>query len=120
MPSIGNQAFVGLVLSTRAHAKILSIDASAALEQDGVINFVDHHDLPNERANFWGAAAIDETFFAVDKVVSHGQIIGAVVASSRLIAQKAARLVKVAYEDLPHVLTIEEVSSVLERHEKRC
>ena len=31
-----------------------------------------------------------------------------IVATSKIIAQKAARLVKIAYEDLPVVLTIEE------------
>lgn len=31
-----------------------------------------------------------------------------VVATSKIIAQKAARLVKIVYEDLPVVLTIEE------------
>lgn len=110
MPSVGNEAFAGLVLSTRAHAKILKVDPSAALEQEGVLAFVDHRDLPNERANYWGSAAIDEVFFAVDEVVSHGQIIGAVVAKNRIIASKAAKLVRVEYEDLPVVLTIEEVS----------
>lgn len=110
MPSIGNEAFAGLVLSSRAHAKILSVDPSAALDMDGVYSFVDHRDLPNERANYWGTAAIDEVFFAVDEVISHGQIIGAVIAKDKIIASKAAKLVKVEYEDLPHVLTIEEVS----------
>lgn len=111
MPSVGNEAFAGLVLSTRAHAKILSVDPRAALEQEGVLAFVDHRDLPNERANYWGSAAIDEVFFAVDEVISHGQIIGAVVAKNRIIASKAAKLVKIEYEDLPVVLTIEEVSA---------
>ncbi|SCZ92606.1 BZ3500_MvSof-1268-A1-R1_Chr5-2g08024 [Microbotryum saponariae] len=108
IPSIANEAYVGLVLSQRAHAKIVSVDASEALEQDGVVGFVDHNDVPNERANWWGSAAIDETFFATDEVISHGQIIGAVVAKTKLIAAKAARLVKVEYEDLPVILTIEE------------
>lgn len=108
MPSVGNEAFAGLVLSTRAHAKILSVDPSAALELDGVFSYVDHRDLPNERANYWGSAAIDEVFFAVDETISHGQIIGAIVAKSKILARKAATLVKVEYEDLPVILTIEE------------
>lgn len=108
MPSLSNEAHLCLVLSSRAHAKILSVDASAALEEDGVLSYVDHRDLPNERANYWGTAAIDEVFFAVDEVVSHGQIIGAIVARTKLQATKAARLVKVEYEDLPVILTIEE------------
>lgn len=108
MPKVGNEAYAALVLSQRAHAKIVSVDASAALDAAGVIAYVDHRDLPNERANYWGTAAYDEQFFATDEVVSHGQIIGAIVASDKIVATKAARLVKVEYEDLPTILTIEE------------
>ncbi|KAK4046018.1 hypothetical protein OIV83_006436 [Microbotryomycetes sp. JL201] len=108
MPKFSNEGYLALVLSTKAHAKILSVDASVALDQPGVLGYVDHSDLPNPKANFWGSAALDETFFAVDEVISHGQIIGAVIAKSKIIATKAARLVKVEYEDLPFVLTIEQ------------
>lgn len=110
MPSIAREAQLYLVLSTRAHARILSVDPSAALELEGVLSYISHKDLPSAKANCWGAAAIDELFFAVDEVTSHGQIIGAVVADTKLNAMKGARLVKVEYEDLPVVLTIEEVS----------
>lgn len=108
MPSLANEGHLALVLSSRAHAKILSVDPSAALDQDGVISYIDHRDLPNERANYWGTAAIDELFFAVDEVTSHGQIVGAIVAKTKLQAVKAARLVNIEYEDLPVILTIEQ------------
>ncbi|KAI9024730.1 putative xanthine dehydrogenase HxA [Hyaloraphidium curvatum] len=110
MPTVGNEAYLALVLSDRAHAKIVSVDPSAALAEDGVISYVDHRDLASPKANIWGpsATAMDETFFAVDEVIAHGQIIGAIVAKTKIIAVKAARLVKVQYEDLPYILTIEE------------
>ncbi|KAJ7433709.1 xanthine dehydrogenase [Mycena galericulata] len=108
MPKVGNEVYGALVLSTRAHAKILSIDAAAALEMEGVVSWVSHVDLPNERANWWGGTALDEVFFAVDEVVAHGQPIGMIVAQTKILAQKAARAVKVEYEDLPRIMTIEE------------
>ena len=40
-------------------------------------------------------------------VVYHGQPIGAVAAETREIAQKAAGMVEVTYEDLIPILTIE-------------
>ena len=98
------------MLSTRAHAKILSVDASAALEMPNVLTYVDHRDLPSPKANVWGPAVQDEFFFAVDEVTSHGGIIGAIVATNKIDAQKAARAVKIEYEDLPKILTIDEVS----------
>ncbi|KAJ7278970.1 xanthine dehydrogenase [Mycena rebaudengoi] len=108
MPKVGNELYGALVLSTRAHAKILSVDAAAALEMEGVANWVSHVDLPSERANWWGGTALDEVFFAVDEVVAHGQPIGMILAQTKILAQKAARAVRVEYEDLPRIMTIEE------------
>lgn len=42
-----------LVLSQKAHAKLLKVDPSPALELPGVKGYVDHRDLPNPEANFW-------------------------------------------------------------------
>ncbi|KAJ6562840.1 Molybdopterin-binding domain of aldehyde dehydrogenase-domain-containing protein [Mycena vulgaris] len=108
MPKVGNELYGALVLSTHAHAKLLSVDATAALEMEGVVNWVNHTDLPNERANWWGGTAIDEEFFASSTVVAHGQPIGMVLAQTKILAQKAARAVRVEYEDLPRIMTIEE------------
>ncbi|BGP22254.1 xanthine dehydrogenase/oxidase [Rhodotorula toruloides] len=108
IPPYANEGQLALVLSTRAHAKLLSVDPSEALEMDGVLTYVDWHDMPSRKANCWGTAAQDEYFFAEDEVTCHGQIIGAIVAKTKLEAQRAARKVKIEYEDLPIVLTIEE------------
>ncbi|BGP37400.1 hypothetical protein JCM10450v2_001310 [Rhodotorula kratochvilovae] len=117
MPPYANEGYLTLVLSTRAHAKLLSVDTSEALDAPGVLTYVDWRDLPSEKANVWGPAAQDELFFAKDEVTSHGAIIGAVVATTKLQAQRAARLVKVQYEDLPKVLTIDEAIAANSYHE---
>ena len=36
-----------------------------------------------------------------------GQVIGAIAAETQAQAQRAAKMVKIAYEDLPRILTIE-------------
>ncbi|GAA5959099.1 hypothetical protein JCM3765_006342 [Sporobolomyces pararoseus] len=117
LPQSKHETYLALVLSTRAHAKILSVDASAALDMPNVLTYVDHRDLPSPKANVWGAAAKDEFFFAVDEVTSHGGIIGAIVATNKLDAQKAARAVKIEYEDLPKILTIDEALAANSFHE---
>ena len=43
----------------------------------------------------------------VFQVTCVGQVIGAIVAETQAQAQRAANLVKVTYEDLPRILTIE-------------
>ena len=97
-----------MVLSTKARARILKVDHSAAMELPGVVEYVDHNDLPNPKANWWGAPCCDEVFFAVDEVFTAGQPIGMVLADTAKHAEAGARAVRVEYEELPAVFTIEE------------
>lgn len=108
IPVQKNELFGVLVLSTKAHAKILKVDISPAMDLPGVHSWVDHHDLPNPEANWWGAPNCDELFFAVDEVFAAGQPIGIILANSAKNAEAGARAVKVHYEDLPAIFTIEE------------
>ncbi|GAA5895132.1 uncharacterized protein JCM6883_002329 [Sporobolomyces salmoneus] len=117
LPTFQHETYLALVLSSRAHARILNVDRSAALEMPNVLTYVDHTDLPSPKANCWGPAVQDEFFFAVDEVTSHGGIIGAIVATNKIDAQKAARAVKIEYEDLPRILTIEEALAANSFHE---
>ena len=55
----------------------------------------------------------DENIFANDKVTAVGQIIGIVVAEDRLTAQRGAMSVRVTYNKLPTVLTIEVLSILI-------
>lgn len=108
IPVQKNELYGVMVLSTKAHARILNVDPSGALNMPGVFDFVDHNDLPNPEANWWGAPNYDEVFFAVDEVFTAGQPIGVVLADSAKHADAAARAVKVTYEELPAIYTIEE------------
>lgn len=108
MPKWENELYLALVLSTKAHAKILSIDPSEALKIPGVHRFFSANDL-TDHENEVGPIFHDETVFVKDKVFSQGQIIGAIVADDQSLAQRAARTVKIQYEDLsPIIITIED------------
>lgn len=108
IPVQKNELYGVLVLSTKAHAKILNVDHTPALELPGVHDYVCHKDLPNEKVNWWGAPCCDERFFAVDEVFTAGQPIGMILADSAKHAEVGARAVKVEYEELPAIFTIEE------------
>lgn len=108
IPVQKNELFGVLVLSTKPHAKIVKVDTSPAMNLPGVVSWVDHHDLPNPEANWWGAPNCDETFFAVDEVFTAGQPIGMILADSAKRAEAGARAVMVVYEDLTAIFTIEE------------
>ena len=93
-----------LVRSPFAHALIKSVDASQALELPGVKAVV----TGKEVANNIGLYLIDRPIFARDRVRFVGEPVAGVVATSEEIAEEAAQLVKVRYEELPAVFDPEE------------
>ncbi|XP_046343003.2 xanthine dehydrogenase/oxidase-like [Haliotis rufescens] len=106
MPRCEDELFAGLVLSTKPHARVVNVETTEALALPGVTGYVDHQDVPGK--NLWGCFVEEEEVFAETKVNCCGQIIGLVLAIDRQVALEAARCVKVQYEDLPAVLTIED------------
>lgn len=108
IPVQKNELFGCLVLSTKAHAKLLKVDYAGALELPGVQGYVDHHDLPTPEANWWGAPSCDEVFFAVDEVFTAGQPIAMILADSAKQAEAGARAVLIEYEELPAIFSTEE------------
>ncbi|KAI9665697.1 MAG: hypothetical protein M1821_003631 [Bathelium mastoideum] len=108
IPVQKNELYGCLVLSTKAHARILGVDASPAMDLPGVVDWIDHRDLPSPEVNWWGAPVADEVFFAVDEVFTAGQPFGMVLADSAKHAEAAAKVVKIDYEELPAIFTIEE------------
>ncbi|XP_072309679.1 xanthine dehydrogenase/oxidase [Eucyclogobius newberryi] len=101
-----NELYLSLICSTRAHAKILSIDSSEAQAMPSVACVLFAEDVPG--SNRTGPIVYDETVLAQGEVTCVGHVIGAVVAETQADAQKAAKSVKIQYEDLPTVITIQE------------
>ena len=91
--------------SPLAHAKILSIDASAAEAVDGVIAVVTGELLAEYNLSWMPTLSGDtQAVLATDKVRFQGQEIAAVIATDRYIAEDAARLIDVEYEDLEPIV----------------
>lgn len=67
IPKLENELYVSLKLSTKAHAKIISIDPSEALAVEGVVAFYSAKDIPKE-CNHFGPIIHDEEVFASEKV----------------------------------------------------
>ncbi|HMD97443.1 MAG TPA: 4-hydroxybenzoyl-CoA reductase subunit alpha [Terriglobia bacterium] len=91
---------VGKILhSPHAHARILSIDASAAERLPGVHAVVTGRETPVR----YGILPVghDETIFATGKVRYIGDNVAGVAAESESVAEQALRLIKVVYEVLP-------------------
>jgi xanthine dehydrogenase large subunit len=95
-----------LVLSPHAHARIVAIDLSRALASPGVAAVVTAADIPGK--NDVAPIRTDEPAIASGTVTHEGQVVAAVAATSLEAARAAAKLVEIAYEPLPAVLTIDE------------
>jgi len=100
-----------IVRSPHAHAKIKSIDFSAACKLPGVLATMSADDLPEPGDRKIPGGEVEmalKTFSPVvmarKKVLYHGQAVAAVAATSPELAAEAARLVKVEYEVLPHIM----------------
>ena len=104
--SVNGMVHGATVWSDRIHAKIVSIDTSAAEELDGVLRVLTHKDVTGDNA--YGKRLRDQQVFCDKKVRYIGDPIALVVAETRKIAYEAVELVKVEYENLPAVTDIEE------------
>ena len=106
IPTVPGTLEAALVLSPHAHARILSIDISAAMAAPGVVAVIAASDIPGR--NDIAPIRTDEPLLPPEIVEHEGQPVAAVAAATLDQARTAAKLVKVAYEVLPAVLTVEE------------
>lgn len=93
--------------STQAHAWIKNIDTSAAKALPGVRAVITAADVPDTKYGV-SPARYDENVFAIDKVRYVGDEVAAVAAIDLETAQEALTLIKVDYEPIPAIFTIEE------------
>ena len=101
--------------SPYAHARIKSIDGSAARQHPGVEAVFTPADLPEYKKNFSNRRGV---IFPDEEVLFYGQPVAAVLASDPHVAEEALALIKVEYEALPPVvdpITAMEESSPLVR-----
>jgi CO/xanthine dehydrogenase Mo-binding subunit len=96
-----------LVLSERPHARVLSLDAAEALALPGVAAVFWHGNTPHHRYNssiwFEHQEALEDEEMFPETVRHVGDRVAAVVAENLEIARRAARLVRVSYENLPPI-----------------
>ncbi|MFT4715356.1 MAG: CO/xanthine dehydrogenase Mo-binding subunit [Paracoccaceae bacterium] len=98
--------FAKMLRSPHAHAKILSIDTSAAEALSGVKAILTAADFGDMRKG--EAMNVRDHIIARDKVLYDGHGVVAVAAVSEAVASAALKLIKVDYEVLPHVTEIQD------------
>jgi carbon-monoxide dehydrogenase large subunit len=105
---------LAMVRSPLAHARITSIDTSAAKQSPGVLNVWTGPELAGSETGLpcaWpiteGMASPVHPAIAQDAVTFAGEVVAVVAARSAAEARDAADLVDVEYEELPVVLDME-------------
>jgi carbon-monoxide dehydrogenase large subunit len=102
------------VRSPHAHAKILSIDGQNALALEGVVAVFTGQDLAQWTTrhrmapDIAGLKPMEMDTLPIDKVRFQGDPVACVIAKNRYIAEDAAALVQVDYEELPAVTPLEQ------------
>ncbi len=128
-------AYVALLRSPYAHARISRIDVSKAEAMDGVVCTLTGEEVAKLTDPFLQISAppankLKDYCLAVGKVHYVGEPVAAVVAGTRSVAEDALELIEVEYEAIEHILDAreairpgapvlhEEVNSNLVFHEK--
>jgi CO/xanthine dehydrogenase Mo-binding subunit len=101
-----NMGYVHFVRSPYAHARIVSIDVSRALEAPGVIGTLTGDEVAIQTDPFFQITTppgsnVRDFALAVGKARYLGEAVAAVVAETRELARDAAELVDVEYDPLP-------------------
>ncbi|MBI3513796.1 MAG: xanthine dehydrogenase family protein molybdopterin-binding subunit, partial [Proteobacteria bacterium] len=104
-----------ILRSPHAHARIKSIDTSAAEKLPGVKAVVTSKDFPEHKFEYIGPERVAFNYWhmtrnimAREKVLYEGHALAAVAATSKSIADEACALIKVDYEVLPHAIDVDD------------
>ncbi len=97
---------VGVLRSPFPHARIVSIDTSAAAAMPGVEAVITSADVPG--VDGFGVFVHDQPVMAKNKARYVGEAVAAVAAEDELTAKRAAALIKVVYEALPAIFDPDE------------
>lgn len=112
--SLPGMLYANVLRSPHAHARIVSIDTSAAEAMPGVFAAVTAKDLPRiaDKMADLGEGSfnfkwISDNVLASDKVLYKGHSVAAVAATSLQIADEALKLIKVVYEVLQPAVDVQ-------------
>ncbi|WRL63617.1 molybdopterin cofactor-binding domain-containing protein [Blastococcus brunescens] len=105
-----NMVFARLLRSPVAHARILSVDTSAAQAMDGVVAVLTAADFERKGAphRHFGPVLQDQPVLCGSKVRFAGDPVAAVAAETEEIAEAALLAIDVEYDELPVVAELDD------------
>jgi xanthine dehydrogenase large subunit len=102
-PFLSNETHLETLFSPHARARILSIDAAAALKVPGVLAVYTAKDF---HTNLWGTIFKDQPLLADDEARYAGEAVALIVGETREAAARGRAAVKVKYQALKPILSI--------------
>ena len=108
--NVSNLKHAAILRSPVAHARIVSVDTSAAAALDGVVAVFTGGDLLKvsnpigHRLPLPGIKPFEYHVMAIDKVRFVGEPVAIVVATDRYVAEDALELISIVYDELPAVV----------------
>src|ERR1700730_12509634 len=102
---LSHMAHAAALRSLHSHARIRSIDKSAAAALPGVVAVITGEEAAKETGPLpcFANPPVEQRAIALGKVRQVGEPVALVVADTRYIAEDAAALIKVDYQPLPAV-----------------
>ena len=103
--SLPGMLHMAILRSPVAHANLVSIDSSAAMELEGVLAVVTGELMAAHNLAWMPTLSGDtQAVLVTDKVRYQGQEVAAVIATDRYIAEDALKLIDVDYEELEPII----------------
>ncbi|TYP51600.1 xanthine dehydrogenase family protein molybdopterin-binding subunit [Thermosediminibacter litoriperuensis] len=103
-----NMLYAKFVYSPYPHARIINIDTESAEKVPGVVKIYSYKNTPkttfNSQVWFLGQNAIEDQVLFSEEVRYAGDFVAAVVAENKKVAEQAAKLIKIDYEQLEFVI----------------
>jgi len=114
---VSNARHAAILRSPYAHARIVSLDPSAALAAPGVVGVLTGADVAAMSRPFPSAVDGARPYHAAAHEIAYyaGEPVAVVVARDRYLAEDAAELIEVEYEPLEPVLDVERGQVVSDR-----
>ena len=106
IPKYSNELIVDFVVSEHAHAEILDIDFSKALEIKGIVGIYTYKDIPGHTKI--GPIIQDDYFLAQNTAEYIGHPVAVIAVENQESLKKAKQLIKIQYKNLNPILSIEE------------
>ncbi|KAJ2948179.1 hypothetical protein O0L34_g9987 [Tuta absoluta] len=123
IPTLPDEVYASFVLTTVPSGNIITIDANKALEYPGVIAFFTATDIPGKNSFTPGSIPSYSLYLADEEVLCSGEVkyfnqpLGIIVAETKSIAETAANLVAVKYNNVKKpVLDIKDASQIADRN----